>query len=57
MKPLWWFIVEGTDPTPDGYRDHLLYTGRSLWQAIKAVVAGVRNGMTVHVEFFTREVR
>jgi hypothetical protein len=43
------YHVEGSDPTPDGYRDHLLYTGRSMWQVLKAVRAALRDGMNVKV--------
>lgn len=41
------YKVVGHDPTPDGYRDHLLYAGDSPWQAIKAWRAGRREGMVV----------
>lgn len=43
------WTVEGNDPTPDGYRDHLLYRGDSLWQAWKAYRAARREGMGVTV--------
>lgn len=44
------YVVEGVDPTPDGYRDHLLYKGRSMWQVFKAVRAALREGMDVTVK-------
>jgi hypothetical protein len=44
------YVVSGTDATPDGYRDNLLYRGRSWWQAFKAVRAALREDMDVTVE-------
>ena len=44
--------VEGHDATPDGYHDHLLYWGDSLWQAIKAYRAALRNQMDVTITRF-----
>ena len=43
----WTFQVEGYDPTPDGYHDHLLYEGDSRLAAARAFIAGRRNGMIV----------
>lgn len=45
--PVKLWIVQGYDPTPDGFRDHLLYKGDSFWQAIKAYRAARREGMSI----------
>lgn len=44
------WVVCGVDPAPDGYRDHLLYRGGSVWQVLKAVRAALREGMRVTIE-------
>lgn len=44
-----WIQVEGKDSTPDGYRDYLMWEGRSWWQALRAVRAGLKEGQEVVV--------
>lgn len=47
-----WIKVEGKDETPDGYRDYVLWEGTSLWQAWRAVRAGLKESQTVTATFF-----
>jgi hypothetical protein len=44
--------VEGKDLTPDGYRDYLLWEGKSWWQAFRAVRAGLKESQTVTVTIY-----
>ena len=53
--PVW--LVEGEDPTPDGYHDVLLYEGESWWSAFRAIRAAKRNDMVVHVSWYPRSAR
>ncbi|MBV9869116.1 MAG: hypothetical protein JO214_00595 [Frankiaceae bacterium] len=41
--------VEGTDDTPDGYHDQLLYEGSSVWQVWRAYRDARANQMTVRI--------
>jgi len=45
--PRW--TVTGSDPTPDGYHDDLLYEGDSLWQVWRAYRDARANGMDVTI--------
>lgn len=44
---MWQYVVMGEDETPDGYRDHLLYGGSSLWQVIKSIYVALKQDMVV----------
>ncbi|QFP94671.1 hypothetical protein I5G59_gp51 [Mycobacterium phage LilMcDreamy] len=48
-RPTW--VVTGSDPTPDGYHDEMLYEGKSWWGALRAIWAGRRNGLKMDVTY------